>query len=1711
MQRLAKQNVPFTRALRTRTSLTPATASPRRASRRGSVLLVVIGLLLVLLLLGMTFFTFATQEDISAQYFSESAKVYTASIDVDAMWDWALRHLIVGPNQNEQNSALWAPQSNAAASPNFYLPHRWSLLAGIYGTDFAPYSGAGIHLIAIDTNNDGKPDRAYVDQNYDGRPDGNPAGIPAAYQGDTFGSQSLLDINFSPAAQGVASNSGGFALPPTSADPDVDYTYPDINNLFLAYRGFAQNANGNSFQVVIPSFLRPQLLRTSNGMISDWYENTAAGTNMRRRMFRPHPSHVIANLPAYTRFLKYGKDNQPGVAGVDDNGDGTIDNAIEEGWPGSDDFPFRVDRNLNGTRGEMGVFYNAASGISGGSAGALLIDFDKDNDGDGIPDGVLIDLGYPASQLADGTWFIPMFSFTIYDADALVNMNIAANIMGLHSASGGADSLVSNTTQAFGFDPVTNGPYFISRSNQGLAPSEINPGWLLDTDPNTPADFKSGNPATDLDQLRRYYGNNPATRVELANMELYNALAGRPNYDSSGTITEYLVGRWGEEQRLKDGVLGKAPSPARTLALYPGPGTAGVDDDLDRLDGESPPDTLPFRHPLDFSGAGTFLHRPTNIDSSGDQFGRIPLLLAAAPVPNPSVWLGYAGYHSTNTIPYFAQTAGYNLMLTRDRGAPMSASNWLLDHPMETIVDLQAKDKLNPLDEIFGIEEMEGLQRNPNDPDYSLVVSRLQQLMLVNLQLSSRAAQIRERMTVESWDRKEFNLPHNSTLRTWEFNANINNTGAGAGKPEFPPVCVSSAGQLQSDEPIRPELRRWLEIEEGNVSSTRPQQRWNVNKFISSATNDQLGWPTTPTNIAGSYLNLSVSGTGNAQLYQRNLTPHPTSVDLGNSPITAPSASATNATTPNDLEYWARRDRQQMARDIYVMLYLFGGGMDFEVDLNGNGMLDPGEDINGNGQWDDVNYATTPNTPLVMGGPRRLYTEAQCRQMAQFAVNFVDAIDRDTVITKFEFDLDLSNGWNLDDNPFGTTGDTGDYNATTNPTGERMVVYGVEAQQMAFSEALVVRAQQVTDAMGNAVDHVATEFNDRQERIYSYIELQNVSPFMANLNANAGNAANRGHWQIAVMDQNSPANQVRELELRRGSVNPGATFTIGSRSYFDSEPNDKDSSGNPIPSGFGLDPNWVAGAPVQPWPYVVSGGTSLNLDLVDNVNDTYYRLSNSLGGGNVLSDGFGAVWGSGVTLNPTVPSERGKFLDSIIVPPTAQFVTFKLRRRLNPTREMPIPNSPNYIQQEQDNPWVDVDEIVVNVRNFSLRDTDKAPEIQTQLTSLQSRERYQPLDGRANALTDHSPASAGTAWRAHSIGSPINQATQNMGGSFTLWQPHFDRDLATIPELFSIPLYGPSQTRFLLPTGNAASGAKLALVDSSNEALVASEVILRPQHPANLLVVPPAVADPKLDNRWYRLLELMEVTSRAHRNVAIASPRVPGKINLNTVRHTSVLGALLDDPYLLNYSTLASLDTNDNDGTNVRNWWNQFIRSRDQYDDLSQLFLPGMANSRPFRSLQYATADGPVADVEHTVLRGLPNDLNVLVNPGEGPGQARRLFEVGTFNNHTNVTDANYTDAYTRHRLLSKIYGNTTTRSHVFYVWVSVDFHEAIEVPGVSDPITNEKAFQIGGKIPGLQGHRMFAVIDRSQAELLLNPNNPAQPFNLANWKKMQLFRRTIE
>jgi len=101
--------------------------------------------------------------------------------------------------------------------------------------------------------------------------------------------------------------------------------------------------------------------------------------------------------------------------------------------------------------------------------------------------------------------------------------------------------------------------------------------------------------------------------------------------------------------------------------------------------------------------------------------------------------------------------------------------------------------------------------------------------------------------------------------------------------------------------------------------------------------------------------------------------------------------------------------------------------------------------------------------------------------------------------------------------------------------------------------------------------------------------------------------------------------------------------------------------------------------------------------------------------------------------------------------------------------------------------------------------------------------------------------------------------------------------------------------------------------------------------------------------------------------------------------------------------------------------------------------VPGLPGTRPFKSLDTLAGNGPVGNLrENGILRSLPLDLQ---DPAK-INNPRGLFEVATWSEHA-ATGSAKVDYFTRNRILSKIMGNTTTRSNTFIVFVSVAFFDA--------------------------------------------------------------------
>ncbi|MBI5761227.1 MAG: hypothetical protein HZA46_22175, partial [Planctomycetales bacterium] len=374
-------------------------ASRPTADRRGSVMLVVIGLMGLLALLGFIFYSFAAQEQLNATYYTEGAKADVTDVDY---FDFALAQLIVGPADDLGNSALWGK--------------RHALLTNMLGFDAHPYNGRGVNLIAsasgvpgVDQDLDGIADPVVMgslnDRSYDS--------TTGNYSGN--GVHDLSEFNDSPVAWGgrIRPDFAGITNPAISIipTPDVDYTYPDINNLFLAYRAALPESPG--LTVLTPSFHRPQYLRTPAGApLLNWASNPIASG----AVLRPHPSHIH-------KRLQNGNNTPAGVRRFLDANNGA-DNAIIAGLPGgSGGFPFQVDTNANGVFNEQGLWTPTAFPSTNQQH-----EYDSDNDQDGIPEGIWLDLDFSMLETAAGIKYVPLFSFTVYDADALFNLNAHGNI-----------------------------------------------------------------------------------------------------------------------------------------------------------------------------------------------------------------------------------------------------------------------------------------------------------------------------------------------------------------------------------------------------------------------------------------------------------------------------------------------------------------------------------------------------------------------------------------------------------------------------------------------------------------------------------------------------------------------------------------------------------------------------------------------------------------------------------------------------------------------------------------------------------------------------------------------------------------------------------------------------------------------------------------------------------------------------------------------------------------------------------------------------------------------------------------------------------------------------------------------------------------------------------------------------------------------------------
>lgn len=1423
------------RDLRKRTISNRSAAIGRQPSRnehrRGTALVVVMGLLGLLMFLGFAFFTFARQEEGNAEYFNAAARrVDDPGLSPDLLFDFSLRQVIMGARDDEPNSALWGG--------------RHSMMANMFGRDIHPYSGQGVNISPVNLYGETINEGFQVDRDYNGNVIQN----------------GLLQMNDSPAARnGTGANFVGSGYP----EPDVDYTYPDMNNRFIAYNGYGTNLNNQPIRVIIPSYHRPQYMRyvdTSDGVsrpVREWWTDAPTSEpgrslNTARMVLGPHTSrrYIAGKTPtAYTDLGPRYAAAFDFTTELDDTTNGAIGRPGEQGvwsiapWRPSTAYVVNEivvprDPATRTLRSNASLAYRCqTAGTAHGSSeptwptaigntvtdnGVVWeaidltrtpahVEYHVDADGDGIKEAILLDLDYPVQTMNDGTGrkFIPLFGITIYDADGLLNLVAQGNV-DFNLANFRADANMDTNVDPFGGDLNNDGTLdtMLSRSNLGLSPHEINPSFGLNADPV--ADLTD---PEHLQQLEYFFGRRPTSSLEAANMEWFLSRVGRLQYQRAGVYTDAFTGLYGERSVTINRAKGSG-------SVWPQPGRIGRDDNNNRNVGLNLANFggnlfRPYGHPLDFTGRGRNYYNAFETPPTGNIRGKTLRRTGAYSGGNFNSFLSYVDYSNGNSNPLTAfangvtwesylpfGTTGIRLMTSSERDA-------LIDEAFELYVN---HDSPSLDDDLFAIGDSGFLQMSTSDVNTIGQTARVRSLMEYNLWTSGRAEEIRKRFTTVGADIKQYGkswfkdgASSVGPMRRWEFS--LLNLPLGGPSPsqrpfveprEFPPRfgAIPAVGFNQTapaNDPFRPALRNRLRILANDQSTTdlnfrRLQQRMlNINGVVQD----------------------------NAFAQTRSLTEHPTN-DPGTAVITPLNAAQIAAGPPNAFgsaalqEAWARYDRQILARDIYVMLYTFCGGRD------------------------DINYANTDNArvgdlvPAPAGYPstaqiseRPLYNDDQLREMAQFAINYVNQLDRDHVLDAFEYDRNLYNGWNLDDDPYSnnTTLETAGNLVVDNTadSDDRGVVYGVEQQQLTLSEALCVKTDTVEDMMGTAVDLKATQWDDDEDRFYAFVELRNAAPFSTNMRA----GATGGQWQIE-MEVTPHASYVGPLPVPKryltflnnppaGAIAPGDIFRVSSAGDEYVNPDDP---GVILPSYMradltydeGMDPNAdFTGLPLAPR----STDTSTEIDVLKNPARIDLRDD---AGGTAMKGLLDSINAGG---DDTLPRE----------------ITFRLRRRVHATRSVPGGLDPLSTTDayNADNPWVQVDEFRITPDNgiafLDLEDDDKKGEnIKHRLTRhpttnrpMASREREEPLDrftvqtyveadlattpynnrmplmssvDMGNADNSEYVPVAESRFIFNSLGT-TNHSTLRTNRSFRLWQLQYDRDLASASELLTVPTYGP--------------------------------------------------------------------------------------------------------------------------------------------------------------------------------------------------------------------------------------------------------------------------------------------------------------------------------
>lgn len=871
---------------------------------------------------------------------------------------------------------------------------------------------------------------------------------------------------------------------------DEDYDYPDINNMFLAM----ERADG---KMLIPSFHRPGIIAQVAAGVND-LTGYNAGT--------PSAPVPVGKLP----WLPYDSNKTPGVY---PNPPADFHGLVLR--------PRAADRDAKtlgivspraGRFRELADVYNSTGNIAqdglpddldgSGFIGDHPTELDVDTDGDGQNDSVWVDLGAPVIQVGDSA-VKPLFAFKVIGMDGKINLNTAGNLYKAptpennNKAYNWGPPYSSATEQQFNYT-------LLHKSNLGASPTEVNPqyGFILGDNPGIlpsylPTAVRPPSPVWGLpvgtasiyDPYQRllegftnlYTGDQApgrwTGRPDSITGQIMN-LPGIGGSDDNGNLTNpstaVLPGLSKEESFDRN----VNPSPILTRNFDYSEGDGG--DPIGTI-GTVPAGTPAIQNrnsPADFYGLGTryspFSHVVQAYESAPLQMNpKLGEILKGA--------MGVGSRTDASIVPFYLNYAGIAggalgaSIKALDDGKALSSPSFKLEllqkglgverllanEPTETNVYYSNDDSL------FGAADVAALLR-ANDFDGSTIQSRIESLLPD--QLGKRSVEIsplasnptpnyftsegygRRRMrnlfTHESWDLIRYCAPP-----TFHSSGSVNGKGKGL---FLGPAVVGSTGEMLDISGNSTYLG--TDVVASYVARSHSGE--GGPNFISQLLSYKLpmnGTAATPIASAGStyadardvYEQLSLAKTIDGKDF---LIPY--EVQMGrrfdlNRPLTA---YTTGNAGPVDLE------RESLAQQIYVLLALSSGSCG--VDPTGKFM--------------------TPQARL-----------AQARTIAQIAVNIVDYMDPDNVMTMMRFDPDLSDGWDNTASPtLSLTDDSG--SASISPTSDEYKsitrVMGFELPDLVINESLAI----FTD--NKEQDPANPSQNIRFEYMFTWIELFNPWP-----------------------------------------------------------------------------------------------------------------------------------------------------------------------------------------------------------------------------------------------------------------------------------------------------------------------------------------------------------------------------------------------------------------------------------------------------------------------------------------------------------------------------------------------------------------------------------------------------------------------------------------